>query len=220
MTHLKCNSIDFFIALILIGTCDSIAASLIHPESSIMIVRESRLINDTIHQVGDLFGGGVIFFVDNTGHHGLIYSMSEIRDPRSLELYKRQDPRPLKGRKDSAALFNQVFSVDNPERAEELCINYTNSNYGTGVFSDWYLPTSDELERLFKVKQIINKILENYSKAIIDPLDKIYWSSSKIYDEVIGSNWLVDFDGGSLVIYSKFRRSLPGKFFVRATRTF
>ena len=97
--------------------------------------------NDTItHYVGEQFGGGVVFFVDKSGIHGLICSMSDIRDPDSYRLYNKQDPRPLKGRSDSAIIINQVFAISNRERAQELCENYKNSNYGTGVFSDWYLP--------------------------------------------------------------------------------
>lgn len=171
---------------------------------------------DTIQKVGDTFGGGVVYYVDNTGRHGLICSLSDIIDPQSLELYKREDPGKSHNMKITAISINQGSAVDNPDRAEVLCNNYTNSNSGTGVFSDWYLPDRDELERLFKVKETINKVLEKYDKNRVDLLNKIYWSSSKTNDERFGKNWLFDFKEGNLITTSGF----PGRNFVRAIRAF
>lgn len=220
MTNFKCKSIAFTLGLISFGTYDLIASTWTHSESSTVIVVEPTLINDAIHHVGDLYGGGVIFFVDKTGQHGLICSMSEIRDPKSLELFRRQDPRPLTGRKDSAFIINQVFAVDNPDHAKELCDYYSNSNYGTGVFSDWHLPTLDELKTMYKVKDELNKVLENYNKALIDPLAKCYWSSTIANSEDLGDNWQFDFSEGSPVLWVKTNRSIPGRYYVRAIRAF
>jgi serine/threonine-protein kinase len=174
------------------------------------------MLNDTIQIVGDFFSGGIVFYVDKTGNHGLVCSLSNIIDSKSLELYNRHDPTKLKGREDSATLVNQVFAIDNPDSAEILCNNYTNLNFGAGVFSDWYLPNSDELEKLFRVKDIINKVLEKFDKNRVDLLDKIYWSSSKTNDERLGSNWLYDFNEGNLMTTYK----LPGRTFIRAIRSF
>lgn len=172
------------------------------------------------HHIGEFFGGGIIFYVDNSNQHGLICSMSDIRDPASAPLFNRQDSNPLKGRSDSAILINQVFSVDNPDRAQVLCDNYTNSNYGNGIFSDWRLPTCDELEILYKVKNEVNKLLESFNKSVIDPLVKCYWSSTKMYDNIFGDVWLFDFHEGGMAAWAKNRKQLPGKYFVRAVRAF
>lgn len=214
MIHFKFNSIAIFLALFSLETYNLIGATWTHSESATVIVEQSNLIKDTIHHVGDLFGGGVIFFVDKTGQHGLICSISDIRDSKSINQFSKQDPTKLKGRKDSAVLINQVFAVSKPERAEELCNNYTNSNYGTGVFSDWYLPTIDQLEIMFKVKEAINKALENFNNDIIDPLNKIYWSASKTYNESMGSNWIFDFNNAA-----RGTTNLP-LVFIRAVRAY
>lgn len=177
-----------------------------------------RLENDTLfYFVGELFGGGVVFFVDGSKQHGLICSLSDIRNAKSIELYKKQDPKFLKDRPDSSVLMNQVFAVSNPDRANELCDNYTNSDHGTGHFSDWHLPSIDDLKILYSVRNVVNKSLSKYSTKIYDNLDKMYWSSSKITDETQGTNWLFNFDGGYLV--STFR-PVPGTTFVRAIRSF
>jgi|BarGraNGADG00212_2_1021979.scaffolds.fasta_scaffold01369_6 hypothetical protein len=170
-----------------------------------------------IHFVGELFGGGVVFYVDGSKQHGLICSLSNIRDAKSIELYNKQDSKYLKGRPDSSVLMNQVFAVNNPDRANELCDNFTNSEYGTGHYSDWHLPSIDDLKILYTVRNVVNKSLSKYSTKIYDNLDKMYWSSTKLTDDTKGTNWLLNFDGGSLV--STFR-PVPGTTFVRAIRSF
>jgi hypothetical protein len=171
MTNFSYKSIAIAMVLNSLGICNLIASTWTQLNSSTLIVQQSSLTKDTIHRVGDLFGGGVIFFVDRTGHHGLICSLSDIVDPKSFQQFSKQDPTKLKGRKDSADLINQVFAVHKVEHAEELCNKYNNSNYGTGVFSDWHLPTLEQLEILFLVKNEVNKALEDFNKAITDPLN-------------------------------------------------
>jgi hypothetical protein len=217
MTHFKCYSIAILMALLSLQTKDIITSTGTYPKYSTMTILESSLINDTIHHIGEMFGGGVIFFVDNTGHHGLICSISDINDPNSSSPNRRQYPQESQGSSKSEGHVYHDFAIDNPDRAEELCDNYTNSNYGTGVFSDWHLPTRDQLETMYKVKDEVNLSLEKYNKTFTDPLVKIYWSSSKTQNDIIGSKWLVDFDGGSLMTTSKPR---PGSTFTRAIRAF
>jgi len=170
--------------------------------------------NDTVkHFVGELYGGGIIFFVDNSGQHGLICSMSDIRDEESIRLYRKQDPKPLTGRSDSAFIMNKVFVIDNPEHAKKLCENYSNSNLGTGVCSDWRLPTRNELEIMYGIKDELNRVLEF-------PLVKCYWTSTRINDEVLENIWLFDFYYGSLGAWNRTQRPVPGRIYVRAVRVF
>jgi hypothetical protein len=149
------------------------------------------VITDTIHYVGEQFGGGIIFYVDASKKHGLICSMSDIRDPLS-STPDRKSPNT----KPVYLVVKQA--VKDPARASEICESYTNSNYGTGQFSDWYLPSIEELRKLYASKTEVNQALENYNQKITESLDKVYWSSSKMDSEVMNTNWTFDFDGGSL----------------------
>lgn len=147
---------------------------------------------DTIHYVGELFGGGVIFYVDPSMKHGLICSMSDIRDPLSTT--------PDRISRDAKTVHLDLKqAVKDPDRASEICETYTNSNYGTGQFSDWYLPSIDELKILYNSKNEVNQSLKKYSQKITDYLDKVYWSSSKMTSEIINTNWLLNFDDGGLM---------------------
>ena len=55
--------------------------------------------------------------------------------------------------------------------AAQLCNDYTNADTGTGVYSDWYLPSKDELNKLYQNKTAVGGFAEtSYS---------VYWSSSE-----------------------------------------
>jgi hypothetical protein len=166
--------------------------------------------------VGELFGGGVVFSVDEFKQHGLICSMSDIRDPVSSQLDLKQDPIPIKSQPDTKALLSKNYAVNSRDRAVDLCNSYSNSNYGTGVFSNWQLPTIDELKTLYNVKNEINKALEKFGNSATDPLIKVYWSSSKMHSEIMDSYYQFNFDDGAIIISP----NLKGKTYVRAVRTF
>jgi hypothetical protein len=61
------------------------------------------------HYVGELFGGGVVFSVDESKQHGLICSMSDIRDPVSSRFDLKQDPIPIKNDADTKALRARIM---------------------------------------------------------------------------------------------------------------
>ena len=168
------------------------------------------------HYVGELFGGGVVFSVDESKQHGLICSMSDIRDPVSSRLDLKQDPIPIKNDPDTKALMSKDYAVKNRDRAVDLCDSYSNSNYGTGIFSNWHLPTIDELKTLYNVKNEINKALEKFGNSVTDPLIKVYWSSSKMHSEIMDSYYQFNFEDGAIIISP----NLTGKTYVRAVRTF
>ena len=173
--------------------------------------------NDSIkHYVGELFGGGVVFFVDESKQHGLICSMSDIRDPVSSQLNLKQDLIPIKNQPDTKAILSKDYAVKSRDRAVDLCISYSNSNYGTGVFSNWQLPTIDELKILYNVKNEINKALEKVGNSATDPLVKAYWSSSKMQSEIMDSYYQFNFEDGAIIISP----NLTGETYVRAVRTF
>jgi hypothetical protein len=173
--------------------------------------------NDSIkHYVGELFGGGVVFAVDESKQHGLICSMSDIRDPVSSQFDLKQESMPIKNNPDTKALQSKDYVVNNRDRAVDLCDSYSNSNYGTGTFSNWHLPTIDELKILYNIKNEINKTLEKFGNNVTDPLNKVYWSSSKMQSEIMDSYYQFNFEDGAIIISP----NLTGKIYVRAVRTF
>jgi hypothetical protein len=220
MTNLKYKSIALTLGLISLVSYDLIASIWTHSKSSTMIVGQSNFIKDTIHHVGDLFGGGVVFLVDKTGHHGLICSMSDIKKYQPIEI-REQITKIYSQTNNQAArkdLELKIISEDNTQNAKIACDGYTNSNYGTGIFSDWFLPTLDSLDLLYQVKDEINKTLGGCDQKAVDPLAKTYWSDTKFFDERFGyQDWAFDFRNGNR---ASSRRPPPNMFGIRAIRSF
>ncbi|MGV8093413.1 MAG: DUF1566 domain-containing protein [Mangrovibacterium sp.] len=182
------------------------------------------------HYIGELYGGGVIFYVDHTGKHGLICSLidvsmgsvwSNISNERCINAQSQWD-----GRTNTLSIINQNGHTTS---AAKLCHDYKNADYGTGIYSDWYLPAIDELNLLYNVKYEINKILETDNNELTTKIidydegvgDSFYWSSTEdgikhafFYYFYSGAAW------GHLTPTGAFGWNKTRKLFVRAVRRF
>lgn len=103
----------------------------------------------TAHYIGESFGGGIIFYLDASGTHGLIAAPADQTDnvkwnnAGGLEAKKAQ----LQGLYTGQA--NTEFIVDanpGPEPyAASVCYNLVLNTY-----SDWYLPSVEELTLMYR----------------------------------------------------------------------
>jgi hypothetical protein len=132
------------------------------------------------HYVGELYGGGVVFWIDNTGQHGLICSMVDLRisqawsDVASTIIGTTND---WDGASNTTAIIGQNGHTSS---AAKLCDDYTNADYGTGTYSDWYLPGIAELNHVWNNLYQVQKSLTNDGNAATTPFVKsYYWSSSE-----------------------------------------
>ena len=100
-----------------------------------------------VHYVGESYGGGMVFWVDSTGTHGLITALDDIGSGSIYTWYNGTYVT-------TNAVCNGVNAgMRNTERmqvtmgsgsyAADLCANYQGGGYG-----DWYLPSKDELNKL------------------------------------------------------------------------
>ena len=148
------------------------------------------------HYVGELFGGGVVCWVDNTGQHGRIVSMVDLTTTGqmwsdgtlTLGITNNWD-----GAANTAAIIGQSGHTTS---AAKLCADYTNADYGTGIYSDWYLPAIAEMnyvfENIFEIQKPLTLDGNPATSPLFDPATDIllednpndtfssssYWSSS------------------------------------------
>jgi hypothetical protein len=174
---------------------------------------------DIPHYVGELYGGGVVFYVDHTGMHGLICSMADLGADKWSNIINEigvTAQNAWDGQSNTNAILAQAgFSGG----AAKLCNEYTNSNYGTGVFSDWFLPSIDQLIRLHIAIYEVNKALDTDGNIDTQVIFRIScWSSSE-WKNPSGINYgyafYYDFESCKVGWYTK-----SNDLFVRAIRAF
>lgn len=138
----------------------------------------------SVHFAGELYGGGVVFWVDKTGQHGLICSMidlsiSQVWSNVSYTIIGTTAQSNLDGLSNSNAI---VGLSGHTISASKLCLDYTNSDYGTGLFSDWYLPAVDQLSLLNLTIYEVNLTLDRDNNETTTKFKKeapYYWSSTE-----------------------------------------
>jgi Protein of unknown function (DUF1566) len=129
--------------------------------------------------VGELIGtngeDGVVFYVDETGEHGLICSKTDV-NAGSGNAWSNivnvsiggSAKSEFNGVSNSTAIIGQSGHTSS---AAKLCADYSTSGTTPG---DWYLPAIDELSQIYHTKYQINKAL-NTNSFISAP----YWSSTE-----------------------------------------
>ena len=136
------------------------------------------------HYVGELFGGGIVFYVDQTGEHGLIASLDDLDDGNGVAWgLPNTDVPNCESMTDGAANTASIIAAGGGvAEAAGLC-----NSYVTEGFYDWYLPSYRELYLLASQDILINQILDNdgdestngFSQEFDAPIYGGYWSSTE-----------------------------------------
>jgi hypothetical protein len=171
----------------------------------------SNTLNDGFkHYLGEEFGGGIVFelWKDNKGvEHGLIVAK---KDQSVSEAWSNviasigTNAQSLwDGESNSAAIISQSGHLNS---AAKVCDNYSASG-----LTDWYLPSIDELNILFK-----NRFHVNRASAVVSGITQIgndtYYSSTEI---AFNQAWAMNFSTGAME--KKIKAEL---LFVRSIRNF
>ena len=148
--------------------------------------------------IGQAYQGGIIFWVDATGQHGLIAATSD--QSTGIE-WNNGTYTTTNAVRDGigAGMYNTERIIANQAAgsyAAQLCANYQGGGYG-----DWYLPSKYELNLLYLARTAVGGFASAY-----------YWSSSE-YSFIYA--WLQSFVSGGQ--YYDFKDSASK---VRAVRAF
>lgn len=133
----------------------------------------------TAYLIGELFGGGRVFYVDNTKIHGLIVALT---DQAAGAQWAGTFTSPnAYSYTNGVSNTNKIIALLGTSNAAGACRTYTG-----GGFSDWYLPARDELGILYSQRNVMN----NYNTYY-------YWSSTES-TSYIGFASAINFGGGTI----------------------
>lgn len=130
------------------------------------------------HYIGEFFGGGIVFYVYKTNNveHGLVASLSDLSGSAAWGLSGTNVANcesTWNGNTNTLAFIGQGGSASD---APGLCDAYSN-----GTFTDWYLPSIDELTALYNARFLVNKALwSDGNGSTIELGSGGYWSSTEV----------------------------------------
>jgi len=152
--------------------------------------------NITEYVVGMEAEGGIVFYVDETGEHGLVAAMEDIEGTYEWGCYET-DLAGADGQAIGAGYQNTIDIVsgcsETPIAASEALA------YESEGYSDWYLPSKDELYEMYNT--IGNEGLEGNIGGFDTSDLPYYWSSS---ENVNNLAWNVNFNDGYSYFSYKF----------------
>ena len=158
-------------------------------------------------EIGSLMNGGIVFYIDETGEHGLVAGMEDLQGGSNYEW--GCNGTDLNGNNSGVSPELQAIGTgyqntleivsscsETPIAASEALA------HESGGYSDWYLPSFDELYEMYIT------IGQGATEGNIGGFDAgWYWSSSE-YD--VDYAWNVRFNDG----YSNY----PNKYYTRRVR--
>lgn len=160
--------------------------------------------------IGKTYQGGLIFYVDNTGEHGLIAAPTD----QSTGIQWYNGTFLITGATATAVGTGQANTnkIINAQGSGAYAAKLT-ADLVLGGYDDWFLPSRDELGLMYK----------NIGKGAAAPLTNVggfstvswYWSSSEV---AAGGAWFQTFASGGYQYEHGVNTDLP--FYVRAVRAF
>ena len=220
----------FSIALILSGNvyaADTTPRRVTQPEFDAAIANlQAQIDKLTIphKKIGDSFGGGIVFYVDATGQHGLIAALSDqtvidygIKWSNGLDKVTGATGDGVGAGAKNTTIIVAAQSNDTPggifaaKAAADFSVQEDGLTACTGsvdevCYGDWYLPSKHELNLLYQQKFF--DVVSGFSSGA----NGHYWSSTEVDSS---GAWKQHFDNGIADISGK-----DGQIQVRAIRAF
>jgi hypothetical protein len=166
------------------------------------------------YQVGDFAQGGIIFWVDETGLHGLV--AAKVDYANKIQWYNgNYSNTEAHGDGVYAGEMNTMLIIasqgsDSNGYGAGVCANYTVTESGV-TYGDWYLPSKEELNLMYQNKTTIDATAVANGGSAFNS-SAYYWSSTEYNDN---SAWDQYFLNGLQSNYVKANISR-----VRAVRAF
>ncbi|MCB9361495.1 MAG: hypothetical protein H6587_00260 [Flavobacteriales bacterium] len=145
------------------------------------------------YQIGDFAHGGIIFWLDESGQHGLVCTKSDIAQSTQWDTeleYVGEPMYPPERDTKSVAIADGIYAgkentqsiIDFVGKSDMPCAALICDEYkllvDTIMYDDWYLPSREELNIIYLNRTVIN---ETAIQKGGDSLNKKrYWSSTDV----------------------------------------
>lgn len=153
------------------------------------------------YEIGGYANGGIIFYLDETGQHGLVAAVNDVEGRREWGCWgvnvngtSQEFGMGLQNTLNIIATDCQVeFPGNETVNAAQAAYNHE-----SGGYSDWYLPSVDEL------RELVKEIGPNSALGNLANLDLIYWywtssqsgeNTAYQYDITFGSSGMAEWMG-------------------------
>ncbi|WP_207493474.1 DUF1566 domain-containing protein [Aridibaculum aurantiacum] len=134
--------------------------------------------------IGQSYGGGIIFFVDATGQHGLIAATQDVGGTSGTKWDYNSNTQLIGANSTTDGKTNTTKIITalgtSQSYAAQLCTNYSSQG-----FSDWFLPSRNQLSQLYQQRAVVGGF--NTSSGS-------YWSSTEVDKN---KAWIVEFSGSN-----------------------
>ena len=153
-------------------------------------------------KIGDKYGGGVIFSIDESGEHGLIASIS---DQAIKMMWSKAGWVFAMSLNDGDTNTNRIIKFN---QNQQIFPDYTAANICDTLtidgYSDWYLPAINELKEMYEKQKVIGNF--------------IAWDYCSSTESTTAKCWAIHFRPNKKLIYEdkKYYR----KYVVRCIRKF
>lgn len=156
------------------------------------------------YSVGDFAHGGIVFWVDESGKHGLVCSKEDQSTGTrwyagTFGVTRATGDGPFSGELNTAIIISAQVSIgdDGNPYAAQIC-NDLQIAEGGKTYGDWYLPSKEELNLMYQNRVTINATATANSGSAFS--NTIYWSSTE-FDNTRA--WDQDFDNGGQANFTK-----------------
>ena len=155
--------------------------------------------SSNFYSIGDFAHGGIVFWVDESGQHGLVCAKmdqsSGVRwDAGSSSYTMALGDGPLAGKMNTAIIIATTGRGDGNTYASRICNELKITEMGK-TYGDWYLPSKEELNLIYINRALINSTATaNGGTALI--ANGIYSSSTESHWDRSGTIWGQFFSDG------------------------
>ncbi|HCX3504803.1 TPA: DUF1566 domain-containing protein [Legionella pneumophila] len=171
-------------------------------------ISNSEIKTTLTHHIGEEYNGGIIFWVDKTGQHGLIASKTDLNNNEGIQWRNGESGNKVTNARadgvyageSNTRLIIAQQTIDNQSGsfAALLAANYRvlpdgitpcpiGSSLSEPCYGGWYLPSASELALLYH---------NLHAQGITSFVPDYYWSST---EASVSDAWLQNFSTGELV---------------------